>query len=203
MSDAVDALGLGEFTSLAVGSSDVVANAVGTSVSHGFGPHIYLGTSSWLAAHVNKSTVLPRFNIATINSPMSGKHLLIGAQENAGSMLEQIASVIGLSGGIKELVKIAENSPAGSNDVMCLPWLVGERAPKNDSNPRGGILNIKNNTTIDDIARAAIEALAYNQLWLAKYFAKVVISANTQKFQFQAGSPTVTLFSKRLPIPFK
>ena len=87
-------------------------------------------------------------------------------------MLEQIANILGLSGGAKELVKIAENSPAGSNGVMCLPWLVGERAPKNDSNPRGGILNIKNNTTIDDIARAAIEALAYNQLWLAKYFAK-------------------------------
>ena len=67
--DAAEALGLREFTPLAVGSSDVVANAVGTSVSHGFGPHIYLGTSSWLAAHVNKSTVLPRFNIATINSP--------------------------------------------------------------------------------------------------------------------------------------
>lgn len=201
--DAVEALGLGEFTSLAVGSSDVVANAVGTSVSHGFGPHIYLGTSSWLAAHVNKSRVLPRFNIATINSPMSGKHLLIGAQENAGSMLEQIASIIGLSGGVEELVKIAENSPAGSNDVMCLPWLVGERAPKNASKPRGGILNIKNNTTIDDIARAAIEALAYNQLWLAKYFAKACDFSKHTKIPVSGGLANSELILQTLADTFQ
>ncbi|MEA3470682.1 MAG: FGGY-family carbohydrate kinase, partial [Thermodesulfobacteriota bacterium] len=68
--------------------------------------------------------------------------------------------------------RIAEKVPAGSNRVICTPWLYGERTPVEDHLIRGGLYNISLSTTREDIVRATFEGVAFNQKWVLRYIEK-------------------------------
>ena len=56
----------------------------------------------------------------------------------------------------------AEESKAGSNGVIFLPYLLGERAPRWDMNAKGCFLGLKPENTRGDILRSVLEGVALN-----------------------------------------
>ncbi|MHB1931180.1 MAG: FGGY-family carbohydrate kinase, partial [Acidimicrobiales bacterium] len=68
--------------------------------------------------------------------------------------------------GYEDLVDVASKVPAGSGNVVFLPWLTGERSPISDRDARGGFLNVSLGTTRAHLARAVLEGVAYNSRWL-------------------------------------
>lgn len=68
----------------------------------------------------------------------------------------------------KVLDDIAGRVPAGANGVLYTPWIWGERAPIDDKFVRAGLYNLSLHNTREDIIRAFLEGIAFNNLWLLK-----------------------------------
>ncbi|WP_028880452.1 xylulokinase [Terasakiella pusilla] len=171
--DAAKHLDLQAGTSVAIGLGDITSTALGSGATLNGKPHLYFGTSNWAAAHIPSPKVSPFTYIGSICSAFSNRSLLIAAQENAGNILETMTSFLTDGSSVRAFFSLAEQSSPGANGVMFMPWLNGERAPVDDSNIRGGFLNIGPTTTKADMARAVIEAIVYNQFWATGYLFKM------------------------------
>ena len=69
---------------------------------------------------------------------------------------------------------MAERVPAGSDGLLFMPWLNGERTPVDDHLLRGGFFNQSLETTRAHMVRAVLEGVALNTRWLLKYVERFV-----------------------------
>jgi len=60
--------------------------------------------------------------------------------------------------------KLAANSTPGSNGIIILPYILGERTPIFDMSARAVFFGLHDNTTKNDILRASMEAVSYSFL---------------------------------------
>jgi xylulokinase len=177
--DVADELGLSKDVKVVAGSIDNTAAAIGSGAVYDFAMHLYVGTSSWMAAHVpfKKTDVLT--SLASVPCAIRGRYLLTALQATAGGNLTYLRDNIlyhkdellqegGVPDIFKVLDKIAERVPAGANGVTYTPWIWGERAPVDDKTVRAGLYNLSLNNTREDIIRAFLEGIAFNTRWLLK-----------------------------------
>jgi len=142
-----------------------------------FLPHLYIGTSSWLAAHVpfKKTDVLA--SLASVPCAVPHRYLLTALQATAGGNLtflrdnilyhkDELLAEGSVPDVFKVLDRIAASVPAGSNGVIYTPWIWGERAPVDDRALRAGLYNLSLHNTRADIIRAFFEGVALNTRWL-------------------------------------
>jgi xylulokinase len=175
--DVASKLGLKTGVKVVAGSIDVTSAAIGSGAVNDFESHLYVGTSSWLAAHVPFKKTDITTNMASLPCAIPGKYLLIATQTTAGGTLnylrdkilyhkdellleEQVPDVFQI------MDRIAERVPAGSNGVMFTPWIYGERAPFDDSFVRSSLFNLSIENSREDIIRSIMEGVAYNSRWL-------------------------------------
>lgn len=178
--DIARAWGLREDVQVLMGSPDVHSAAVGSGTVRDFEPHLYIGTSGWLACHVPFKKTDLFHNLAALPSGIPGRYLLTNEQECAGGCLQYLRNSIlfpqdelstgaNPSNAYQLFDQIAERTPAGSGKLIFTPWLYGERAPVDDHLVRGGFFNQSLNTTRAHMVRAVFEGVAYNSRWLLKY----------------------------------
>ncbi len=163
-------LGLGRGLPVYVGAGDVLSTAVGSGAVGDNATHIYLGTSSWLAAHVSKRLLDIRHYIGSLSAWAPGKYLYIAEQETAGSALDYIAGLIGVEGDYRLLDSLASSLEPGSGRLIFLPWMFGERCPVDDPYLRGGFLNLGFTHRDGHLVRSVMEGVAYNIRWALEYF---------------------------------
>lgn len=175
--EVADELGLPGTIQVVAGSIDTVAAAVGSGAVRDYEAHLYIGTSSWLAAHVpfKKTDVLSA--IASLPCAVPGRYLMTALQATAGGNLtflrdkilyhkdellaeEQVPDVY------KIMDRIAARTPPGSNGVIFTPWSYGERSPVEDPYIRAAIHNLSLDNSREDIIRAVLEGVAFNNRWL-------------------------------------
>ncbi len=176
--EAARALGLSEQVQVVTGSPDVFAAAVGSGAVRDFEAHLCIGTSSWLSCHVPfKKTDLLHY-MTSLPSALPGRYLLTNTQESAGICLTTLKDLLfgdaSLPGTAPPdvyaaLEQAAERVPAGSDNLLFMPWINGERAPIEDSSVRGGFFNQSLKTTRAHLVRAVMEGVAYNSRWLLTY----------------------------------
>lgn len=178
--DLATILGLAADTRVVAGSTDTSAVAVGAAVSD-YSPHLYLGTSSWIGAHVpfKKSSV--RNHMAAVPSAISGRYLAMAMQTAAGANLSFLRDRIiyhpdellsdEQQPDVYELLdRIASRVPAGARGLIYMPWLCGERSPVDDPSLRAGLFNLKLEHSREDIIRAFLEGIALNTRWMLEPF---------------------------------
>ena len=181
--DVAHELGLREDVQVMMGSPDIQAAAVGSGAVKDFEGHLYVGTSSWIVAHVpfKKTDVL--HGIASIPCSIPDKYMIVNEQETAGGVLTYLKENIlyhqdellkeeALPDVYKIFDKIAESVPAGSNGVIFTPWLNGERTPVENNSVRACLYNLSLSNTREDIVRAFLEGVALNHRWALKYVEK-------------------------------
>lgn len=172
-----DALGLPPDVKVVAGAIDNTAAAIGAGAVKDYLPHLYIGTSSWIAAHVpfKKTDLLS--NLASIPCAVPGRYLLTALQATAGGNLaylrdnilyhkDELLQEAEVPDIFKVLDQIAQRVPAGSNGVMYTPWIWGERAPVEDRTLRAGLYNLSLHNTREDVIRAFLEGIAFNTRWL-------------------------------------
>ena len=136
-------------------------------------PHLYIGTSSWIAAHVPFKKTDIASSLASIPCAVPGRYLLTALQATAGGNLtflrdniiyhkDELLQEAAVPDIFKVLDQIAHRVPAGSNGVMYTPWIWGERAPVEDRTLRAGLYNLSLNNGREDIIRAFLEGIAFN-----------------------------------------
>ncbi len=181
--EVAEELGLRPDVQVVMGSPDIHAAALGSGAIGDFEGHIYIGTSSWIVAHVpfKKTDIL--HSIASIPSAIPGRYIIVNEQETAGGVLTYLKNNIlyhqddllkeeALPDIYKVFDRVAEKVPAGSNKVMFTPWLNGERTPVEDNTLRACLFNLSLDNTREDIIRAFFEGVAFNQKWVLNYVEK-------------------------------
>lgn len=171
--EAAQQTGLLEGTPVMGGAGDVSAAAVGSgAVGEGEG-HISMGTSAWVGV-VTSKTPTGKNGIAAIHSADPQKALLLAQMELAGGCLKWLGdemcrmesadpSVTNIFGYMDR--RLAE-VPAGSDYLVFMPWMYGERTPISDTYIRSGFLNLTPEHTREHMLRAVYEGVAYNIRWI-------------------------------------
>ena len=172
-------LGLATSTKVVAGSIDVTASGIGSGALEDYASHLYIGTSSWIAAHVpfKKTDVLR--SIASVPCALPDRYLMIIQQSTAGGNLnflrdkvlyhkDELIQEAHVPDVYKIMDQIALRVPAGSRGLIYTPWIYGERAPIEDRHVRAGLFNLSLNNSREDIIRAFLEGVAYNARWVLK-----------------------------------
>jgi xylulokinase len=171
------ALGLSSDVQVVAGAIDNTAASIGAGAVEDFVPHLYIGTSSWIAAHVPFKKTDVASSLASVPCAVPGRYLLTALQATAGGNLtylrdnilyhkDELLQEAEVPDIFKVLDRIAERTPAGCNGVLYTPWIWGERAPVEDRRLRAGLYNLSLNNTREDILRAFLEGIAFNTRWL-------------------------------------
>lgn len=177
--DVAQALGLSTDVQVVAGSIDNTAAAIGSGAVDDCVPHLYIGTSSWVAAHVPYKKTDVDSALASVPCAMPHRYLLTALQATAGGNLtflrdnilfpkDELHQDVPEHNVLQTLDKIVARVPPGANGVIYTPWIWGERAPVDDKDLRGGIYNLSLNNDRADIVRAVFEGVALNTRWLMK-----------------------------------
>lgn len=174
--EAARQLGLEEGVPVVVGSGDVAAVAVGSGAVRPGEPHIYVGTSNWIAAHVERRLLDIWHYMGSLASAIPGRYLFIAEQEIAAGALEWLIEITGDRDGsvYGRVAEMVSGVPPGSDGLIFLPWMYGERSPIDDETVRGVFFNLTITHGKPYLYRAVMEGVAYNIGWAYEYFAKHV-----------------------------
>ncbi|MBL8055320.1 MAG: FGGY-family carbohydrate kinase [Anaerolineales bacterium] len=190
---AAAALGLTPAVQVVAGSIDNTAAAIGAGAVADYHAHLYLGTSSWIAAHVPYKKTDPLSALASVPCARPGRYLLTALQATAGGNLaflrdnilyhqDELLREADVPDVFKVMDAMAARVPAGSRGVLYTPWIWGERAPVDDRTLRAGLYNLSLHNTRADIIRAFLEGVAFNTRWLLrpveKFLARPVAALN-------------------------
>lgn len=161
-------LGLPSGVRVVSGCGDMQCSLIGVGLVDEGDVHVYLGTSSWITAHVAFKKTDIFHNIASLPSGVPGKYFIPAEQENATNCLEYVSGLLSITGEGKyeEVERMCTDSPPGANGLIFLPWLYGERAPVENPFLKGGFLNLGLNNSRNDMIRAVMEGVAMNSRWL-------------------------------------
>ncbi len=160
-----------------MGTPDLQSAAVGSGAVRDYEGHLYIGTSSWLTCHMPFKKTDVGTNMTTLPSAIPGRYFIANEQESAGVCLKYVRDNIlypddELKTGappadyFSTFDRIAARVPAGSNQLLFLPWLYGERTPIEDHTVRGGFYNQSLQTKREHMCRAVLEGVAFNTRWL-------------------------------------
>ena len=151
---------------VSVGSGDVHSAVFGSGAVADFEAHLYIGTSSWISAHVPFKKTAPTSNVASIPSALPGKYLIVDEHETAGACLTFLRDNLEFADDFEAMNAMVDTVEAGSGRVLFTPWLNGERSPVDDHTIRGGFHNLSLSTTRAQMVRAVYEGVAFNSRWL-------------------------------------
>ena len=175
--DVARELGLKPDVRVVAGSIDTTSAAIGSGAVRDYEGHLYIGTSSWIAAHVPFMKTDVVNSLASVPCAIPGKYLMTILQTTAGGNLtflrdkilyhkdrllreEQAPDVYQI------MDHIAEQVPAGSNGVIYTPRIYGERSPIEDRHVCASIFNLSLENSREEIARAFLEGVALNTQWM-------------------------------------
>ena len=167
--EAAAALGLSTKVKVAAGGADMHTAAIGAGTVDDFDAHLCLGTSSWLLAHVPFKKADLDHNMASLPAAIPGRYLFCNEQESAAGGLKLVAEKLLKRSNYPELFSEAAQAPVGSDGLMYLPWIHGERSPIDDPMVRGGFAGLSLEHEASHLIRAVLEGVALNTRWLQKH----------------------------------
>lgn len=193
--EAAGDLGLPVGLPVVAGSGDLHSAAIGSGAVADFDAHLYIGTSSWISAHVPFKKTAPTSNVASIPAALPGKYVIADEHETAGVCLTFACETLGLAPDLDAANDLAAGAPRGSNRVLFTPWLNGERSPVDDHTLRGGFHNLSLATTRAELMRAVFEGVAFNSRWLLDAVEKFA-GRRFDSLAFIGGGANSTLWSQ-------
>jgi xylulokinase len=152
--DAAEFLGLPKGITVSAGGGDNMMGAIGTGNTRPGIVSVSLGTSGTIYAFSGKPVVDP-LGEAHAFCDSTGAWLPLACTMNVTVATEAVRELLNLShSGLEETVKAA---PVGSNGVLLLPYLTGERTP-NVPDGKGVLYGLTpENFNAGNLARAAME----------------------------------------------
>jgi xylulokinase len=153
-------LGLRPGTPVVIGAGDRQCEVLGSGASEEC-PMVSWGTTANVSVPVHERPV-PSPAGAVVTRGATEGWLLEGGLSAAGSFLEWLGRLLGRP--VDELATGAAKSPPGARGVTAVPWLDGARAPWWRDGARAGFVGLGAAHGADDLARAAIESVAWEVL---------------------------------------
>lgn len=158
---AAKATGLRPGTPVMAGGGDQAAQAVGVgAVSEGI-VALTLGTSGVIFASVDQPFIEPAGRLHAFCHSVPGRWHLMGVMLSAAGSLRWYRDTIAPGVEFEELVSRAAAIPAGSEGLLFLPYLTGERTPHPDPLARAAFVGLTVRHTQPHMTRAVLEGVAF------------------------------------------
>lgn len=169
---ATEITGLKAGTPVVGGAGDQAAGAVGNGIVRSGVISSTIGTSGVVFAYTDKVTIDPRGRVHTFCHAVPNTWHIMGVTQGAGLSLQwfrnvfcndEISTAALIDVDPYQLIdKAAALSNTGSNKLIYLPYLMGERTPHLDPDCRGVFFGLSAKHTKRDMLRSIMEGVAYS-----------------------------------------
>ncbi|WP_127953072.1 xylulokinase [Rhodococcus xishaensis] len=179
------------------GAGDLAATTVGVGAGEPHRFYCYLGTSGWIAStppdSAESSWATAESGVFTLRHPDLQRVIRVAPMLTAGGNLDWAGAEIANNEGYASHNATAASAPVGSNGVIYLPYLAGERSPFRDPNARACYIGLSNQTTRADLIRAVMEGVSFAYRSLFE-----LLGANAEKLYVVGGGAKSTLWMQIL-----
>ncbi|MBV9172118.1 MAG: xylulokinase [Chloroflexi bacterium] len=163
---AAQLTGLVAATPVIAGGGDNAAAAVGLNAVDPGVLMLSIGTSGVLFAPVREypSSIDGRLHVFCHALP-DRWHLMAVTLSAGGSLrwLRDVLAPLAPEEGYDWLMQRATEAPSGSDGLVFLPYLTGERTPYADPNARGAFIGLHLGHRLEHLVRAVLEGVAFSQ----------------------------------------
>ncbi|MDR0222701.1 MAG: xylulokinase [Oscillospiraceae bacterium] len=185
---AAELTGLAEGTPVVGGAGDNAAAAVGTGVVEDGKAFTTIGSSGVVFAHMSNIAIDKGGRVHTFCCAVPGAWHVMGVTQSAGLSLKWFRDNFcwgemetALQMGVDPYYltdKAVEAVPIGSNRLIYLPYLNGERTPHLDPNARGVFFGLSSMHKKRDMLRAIMEGVAFSMRDCAEVIREMGISVS-------------------------
>lgn len=159
--DAAAATGLRAGTPVVAGGGDQAANAVGMGVVEPGQLCLSLGTSGVVFVATDRPVVEPEGRLHAFCHAVPGRWHLMGVMLSAAGSLQWFRDALAPGVDFPTLLEAARRAPAGSDGLLFLPYLSGERTPHPDPDARGAFVGLTVRHQLGHLVRAVLEGVAF------------------------------------------
>lgn len=158
--EAAAATGLVAGTPVVIGGGDGACATVGAGSVHEGDAYNYIGSSSWIALTTHRPIFDPQRRTFTFAHLDSELHFPVGTMQAAGGARDWLLRILGDED--NELTDAAAEVPPGSQGLLFLPYLLGERSPHWNPRARAAFVGLAMPHGRAELARAVLEGVAFN-----------------------------------------
>jgi xylulokinase len=160
--EAAAETGLAPGTPVMAGGGDQAAGAVGAGAVRPGVVSLTLGTSGVVFATTDAPLVEPEGRLHAFCHAVPGKWHFMGVTLSAAGSLQWYRDTLAPRESFADLVTEAETAPAGSEGLLFLPYLSGERTPYPDPLARGSFVGLTLRHARAHLTRAVLEGVAFS-----------------------------------------
>jgi len=181
--------GLLEGTPVVIGGGDGACATCGSGVVHEGEAYIYLGTSTWMATASTRPLIDPQQRTFTFCHFTRGLYFPTGTMQSGGGSFQWLKNTLCNSeraaaeqAGIDvyDLLNLkAKEVPCGSEGVIFLPYLMGERSPLWNPDARACFVGLSMVHDKRHMIRAVLEGVAYNMKLIEEAFLEQGVNIST------------------------
>ncbi len=153
--------GLKPGTPVMAGGGDQAAGAVGMGAVEPGVVSLTVGTSGVVFATTPSALVEPDGRLHAFCHAVPGMWHFMGVMLSAAGSLQWYRDTLAPGMDFTDLLKEAEDIPAGSEGLQFLPYLSGERTPHPDPLARGGFIGLTLRHNRAHMTRAVLEGVSY------------------------------------------
>lgn len=155
-------------TAFVAGSSDGALANLGSGATIDGSMAITIGTSGAVRV-VTQQLITDEYMRSFCYHLNGGQYIMGGASNNGAVVIQWLKeNIVQDKGSYASFLASAETVPAGSNELLFLPYILGERAPLWNSNARGVFFGLSASHSTANLVRAAMEAVVYNMYAIGK-----------------------------------
>jgi len=158
---AAAATGIAAGTPVVAGGGDQSANAVGVGAVAPGTMALSLGTSGVVFASTDAPLYEPRGRVHAFCHAAPGRWHMMSVMLSAAGSLRWFRDAMAPGTAFGDLVAAAADVPAGSDGLIFLPYLSGERSPHPDPLARGAFVGLTLGHDRRHMTRAVLEGVAY------------------------------------------
>lgn len=159
--EAAALTGLKLGTPVAAGGGDQAASAVGTGAVRAGVVSVSLGTSGVVFATTDGPTIEPEGRLHAFCHSVPGKWHLMGVMLSAAGSLRWHRDTFAPGKSYDELLAPLAAIPAGSDGLLFLPYLTGERTPHPDPLARGAFIGLTVRHSLPHLTHAVLEGVSF------------------------------------------
>ncbi|HEX5483867.1 MAG TPA: FGGY-family carbohydrate kinase, partial [Terriglobia bacterium] len=180
--------GLHAGTPVVAGAGDQAASAVGNGIVSPGLTSATLGTSGVIFAYTKAPKLDPQGRIHTFCHAVPKKWHVMGVTQGAGLSLRWFREQFGAAESwyareiaadpYEIIIQEAQKIPPGSDGLLFLPYLMGERTPHLDAEARGAWFGLTAGHTRGHLIRAILEGVAFSLRDSLEIFKELKIPVN-------------------------
>ena len=158
--EAAAATGLAMGTPVVIGGGDGACAGIGAGVVEPGDAYCYIGSSAWISVSTRQPVIDPEQRTFTFHHLHPDRYAPMGTMQAAGGARDWAWQQLATTH--DHLDQAAATVAAGSDGLLFLPYLLGERSPHWNPLARGAFVGLAMSHGKAEMARAVLEGVALN-----------------------------------------